>query len=125
MASSVEEWRADLIAAGWVAENSTNWRAPDGSLHRGPYGAWRKLQIQQATDRGDPWCDGCESFHQPVCENVSSLPFPKLKWDVINGAARIALGKIERGDDVVDVLAETLEAIYEAGYEAGARAKQD
>lgn len=45
--SDVERWKHDLIAAGWVAESSIAWRAPDGSLWRGPFGAWKELQHQR------------------------------------------------------------------------------
>lgn len=39
-----ELWRRDLDAAGWIAESATTFRAPDGSLWRGPAGAWQELQ---------------------------------------------------------------------------------
>lgn len=46
--SEPEMWRRDLIAAGWREERMTVWRAPDGGLWRGPYGAWRELQRRVA-----------------------------------------------------------------------------
>lgn len=45
--SDVERWKSDLIAAGWVAESAIAWRAPDGGLWRGPFGAWKELQHQR------------------------------------------------------------------------------
>lgn len=42
-------WRRDLKAAGWTEESPTTWRAPDGSLHRGPYGAWRRIRRHEMT----------------------------------------------------------------------------
>lgn len=41
-------WKRDLIAAGWKETRHTVWQAPDGSLWRGPYGAWRELQRRKA-----------------------------------------------------------------------------
>lgn len=46
---SIEQWKRDLTAAGWVAESSTVWRAPDGGLWRGPAGAWKELQRRAPT----------------------------------------------------------------------------
>lgn len=40
----VERWKNDLFAADWVTDSFINWRAPDGSLWRGPYGAWKELE---------------------------------------------------------------------------------
>lgn len=42
--SEVDQWKHDLTTAGWIAETALNWRAPDGSLWRGPAGAWKELQ---------------------------------------------------------------------------------
>jgi hypothetical protein len=43
MSQDVETWKSDLIEAGWVAVRWNVWKAPDGALHRGPYGAWCKM----------------------------------------------------------------------------------
>lgn len=47
----VSDMQRDLITAGWVAETAIRWRAPDGSLWRGPYGAWKELQARAAALR--------------------------------------------------------------------------
>lgn len=38
----VRKWEAELHEAGWTRYHgmATVWQAPDGSLYRGPYGAW-------------------------------------------------------------------------------------
>ena len=47
----VSDMQRELVAAGWVAETAIRWRAPDGSLWRGPYGAWKELQSRAAALR--------------------------------------------------------------------------
>lgn len=60
--SEVDQWKHDLTTAGWIAETAFNWRAPDGSLWRGPAGAWKELQRRDAespmTGFPDEACDG-------------------------------------------------------------------
>lgn len=46
-------WKADLIAAGWVEKSHTIWVAPDGTVWRGPYGAWREMRLRQGKERTD------------------------------------------------------------------------
>lgn len=43
----VDQAKAELLAAGWVAKTSTIWKAPSGSLHLGPVGAWRVMKRTQ------------------------------------------------------------------------------
>ena len=43
MSQDVEQWRRELIAAGWRPVRSTIWESPCGCLHLGPYGAWVKM----------------------------------------------------------------------------------
>jgi hypothetical protein len=38
-----EQMKVQLLAAGWKAVNQHIWKHPNGSLHLGPYGAWKKL----------------------------------------------------------------------------------
>jgi hypothetical protein len=38
-----EQMRIQLLAAGWTPVNQSVWRHPDGTLHIGPYGAWKKM----------------------------------------------------------------------------------
>lgn len=52
--SEVDQWKHDLTTAGWVAETALNWRAPDGSLWRGPAGAWKELQRRNAPAPAQP-----------------------------------------------------------------------
>lgn len=39
----VERWRRELRAAGWEERTHFAWRAPNGSLHLGPHGAWHTM----------------------------------------------------------------------------------
>lgn len=41
---SIEEKADELRRGGWTSKTATIWRAPNGSLHLGPAGAWRKLK---------------------------------------------------------------------------------
>lgn len=41
-------WKRDLVDAGWEEVRHTIWRAPDGGLYRGPYGAWCEMQRRKA-----------------------------------------------------------------------------
>lgn len=43
---TVEGMIAELAAVGWTRHSATVWRAPDGGLFRGPYGAWKALRAQ-------------------------------------------------------------------------------
>jgi hypothetical protein len=38
-----EQMRVQLIAAGWTPMSQHIWKHPSGSLHLGPYGAWKKM----------------------------------------------------------------------------------
>ena len=38
-----EQMRVQLLAAGWKPVNQSIWKHPNGSLHMGPYGAWKKM----------------------------------------------------------------------------------
>jgi len=40
-------WREDLLDAGWFEKSHTIWVAPDGTVYRGPYGAWREMKRRQ------------------------------------------------------------------------------
>lgn len=40
-------WIRDLVSAGWVEKSYTIWIAPDGSIWRGPYGAWREMKKRE------------------------------------------------------------------------------
>ena len=42
-ATQPEEMRIQLIAAGWKPMTQHIWKHPNGSLHLGPYGAWKKM----------------------------------------------------------------------------------
>ncbi len=37
----------ELKAAGWTPKSTVFWRAPGGSLHLGPAGAWRTMKRAQ------------------------------------------------------------------------------
>lgn len=63
--SEVDQWTHDLATAGWIAEAAFNWRAPDGSLWRGPAGAWKELQRRSA-----PGPEG-EQEKCPACGEVN------------------------------------------------------
>ena len=39
-----EQMRRELLEAGWIAERHWRWRAPDGGLYLGPYGAWKAMK---------------------------------------------------------------------------------
>ncbi len=41
----------ELKAAGWVPKSTVFWRAPGGSLHLGPAGAWRTMKRAQNDQR--------------------------------------------------------------------------
>src|ERR1017187_6671969 len=44
---NVELWERELTAAGWRPNNHhsrTIWRSPSGSLHLGPFGAWKTMK---------------------------------------------------------------------------------
>lgn len=43
-----ESWARELRAGGWVEVRLNVWRAPDGYLYRGPYGAWVEMYRRQA-----------------------------------------------------------------------------
>lgn len=38
-----EQMKIQLLAAGWKPVNQSVWRHPNGSMHMGPYGAWKKM----------------------------------------------------------------------------------
>jgi hypothetical protein len=38
-----EQMKVQLIAAGWRPKTQHIWQHPNGSLHLGPYGAWKKM----------------------------------------------------------------------------------
>ena len=38
-----EQMCVQLLAAGWNPVNQSIWKHPNGSLHLGPYGAWKKM----------------------------------------------------------------------------------
>jgi hypothetical protein len=40
-------WREDLLDAGWFEKSHTSWVAPDGTVYRGPYGAWHEMKRRQ------------------------------------------------------------------------------
>lgn len=61
--SEPEMWRRDLIAADWKEESMIVWRAPDGGLWRGPYGAWRELQRRNTTR---PLLQPRENYHEDL-----------------------------------------------------------
>jgi hypothetical protein len=42
--TTIEQMIEQLAAAGWVRDHSTVWRAPDGKLYLGPYGAWKQMK---------------------------------------------------------------------------------
>lgn len=44
-----EQMRVQLIALGWVPKTQHIWRHPNGSLHLGPYGAWKKMRAELLT----------------------------------------------------------------------------
>lgn len=46
-----EAWTRDLITAGWRERRVNTWICPDGTLWRGPYGAWCELQRRKAETR--------------------------------------------------------------------------
>lgn len=72
--NEIEQWEADLREAGWKPyryrghERRTMWVAPDGSIHRGPYGAWRMMQSLRQWSCDSPFHSGC-----PKCE-IAPLP---------------------------------------------------
>ena len=41
-------WVADLLEAGWRELSLHVWEAPDCSLWRGPFGAWREMKLRAA-----------------------------------------------------------------------------
>ncbi len=41
---TIDEMADELVRAGSTKKTSTIWRAPNGTLHLGPAGAWRKLK---------------------------------------------------------------------------------
>jgi hypothetical protein len=43
MKPTIDEMKAELLAAGWTALKPWLWRAPGGGLHYGPLGAWRVM----------------------------------------------------------------------------------
>ena len=40
----IHEMAAELILAGWTEKTRAIWRAPNGTLHLGPAGAWRLMK---------------------------------------------------------------------------------
>jgi hypothetical protein len=44
-----EQMRVQLLAAGWKPINQSVWKHPNGSLHIGPYGAWKKMCAELKT----------------------------------------------------------------------------
>lgn len=46
---SGEEMERELVSAGWERKMIRIWRAPNGSLHLGPHGAWRKMRNAMST----------------------------------------------------------------------------
>lgn len=69
--SEVDQWKHDLTTAGWIAETALNWRAPDGSLWRGPAGAWKELQrrnaesLQPTGEQGMTFSELCHVEYTP------------------------------------------------------------
>lgn len=81
---------AELKAAHWIPKTSVIWKAPNGTLHLGPAGAWRTMKATK-DDAAAPnwewlarqlynalrdfqtepncWCDAGESapMHSPAC----------------------------------------------------------
>lgn len=47
-----EQMRVQLIAAGWHPVTQHIWKHPNGALHTGPYGAWKKMCAELRTDGG-------------------------------------------------------------------------
>lgn len=49
MPDPLQQWIADLLAAGWTPYrgSTTVWQAPDGTLYRGPYAAWQAMRALQ------------------------------------------------------------------------------
>jgi len=54
---NVELWVSELLKAGWLpwhtrlntradSNYSQTWRAPDGRLFRGPFGAWKRMKAE-------------------------------------------------------------------------------
>jgi hypothetical protein len=41
---SIEAQIVELEEAGWRQETRFVWRAPDGTFHVGPHGAWKKMK---------------------------------------------------------------------------------
>jgi hypothetical protein len=46
----IDAAKAELLAAGWIEQDATTWKAPDGSRHRGPAGAWRTMKRARNDD---------------------------------------------------------------------------
>ena len=67
--SEMEMWERELREAGWRPyvwrgrEKQHIWVAPNGSLYRGPYGAWRMMQSERQWSCDSPFHPGC-----PKCE---------------------------------------------------------
>lgn len=49
----IEQMRVQLLAAGWIPQTQTFWRHPNGSLHLGPYVAWKKMRAELLKDGGE------------------------------------------------------------------------
>lgn len=50
----IDDMAIELRRAGWTAQTSYIWRAPNGSLHLGPAGAWRTMKrVESVLDRHD------------------------------------------------------------------------
>jgi len=39
-----EQWRSELLAAGWTEKRHDLWISPEGELFRGPFAAWAVMK---------------------------------------------------------------------------------
>jgi hypothetical protein len=71
MRDDPDNWRADLLRAGWREVSSHRYESPDGRLFIGPYGAWRQMKREQRAvgHEGSP------------TEGTTSMAFPGHERD--------------------------------------------
>ncbi len=50
---TIDQMRAELLAAGWVPKTQVIWRSPSSNLHLGPAGAWRAMKDAQNVNSKD------------------------------------------------------------------------
>lgn len=69
--TNLDQWERELREAGWKPyrfrgrERRTMWVALDGSIHRGPYGAWRMMQSLRQWSCDSPFHPGCSKCEVP------------------------------------------------------------